>query len=144
MYPSETAREAEVGGVGARPRPQGGFELWSWYFMRVSGVVLLFLAVFHLLWMHWVIGLSNITFDTIVERWTGPLGPFWRVYDLALLVFALTHGMNGARWVINDYVHRRGWNLTLKTALGVLYALLMLMGAYVIFTFQAPSALVTP
>ncbi len=141
MYPT-TPRES--GTFGARPRPAGGFELWSWYFMRISGAVLLLLAVFHLLWMHLVIGLDNITFETIVRRWTGPLGAFWRVYDLALLVFALTHGMNGARWVINDYVHRRGWNLGLKSALGVLYALLMLMGAYVIFTFQAPPTIVAP
>ena len=141
MYPT-TPRES--GTFGARPRPAGGFELWSWYFMRISGAVLLLLAVFHLLWMHLVIGLDNITFETIVRRWTGPLGAFWRVYDLALLVFALTHGMNGARWVINDYVHRRGWNLGLKSVLGVLYALLMLMGTYVIFTFQAPPTIVAP
>jgi succinate dehydrogenase / fumarate reductase membrane anchor subunit len=125
-------------GTGPHAKPGGGFELWSWYFMRVSGVVLLLIAVFHLLWMHLKIGLNNITFETIVERWAGPLGPFWRVYDLALLAFALTHGMNGARWLINDYIHRRGWNMTLKSILGVLYALLILMGAYVILTFSAP------
>lgn len=124
---------------GARPRPAGGFELWSWFFMRISGLLLLILAVFHLLWMHLYIGLSNITFDTIVERWTGPLGPFWRLYDLALLVFALTHGMNGARWVVDDYVHSRGWNTGLKVFLWVLYAFLILAGAFVIFTFEKPA-----
>lgn len=125
--------------IGPRPRPSGGFELWSWYFMRVSGAVLLIIAVFHLLWMHLVIGLDEITFETIVVRYTGSLGPFWRVYDLALLAFALTHGMNGLRWILNDYVHSRGWNLALKTLFGVLYVLLILMGAYVIFTFRPPS-----
>ncbi len=131
-------RTPQPRGVGPRARPSGGFELWSWYFMRVSGAVLLVLAVFHLLWMHFKIGLNNITFQTIVERWTGPLGPFWRTYDWALLVFALTHGMNGARWLVNDYVRHPGWNLALKGGLGVLYALLLILGSYVILTFQWP------
>jgi len=121
---------------GARPRPGGGFELWSWFFMRISGLVLLILAVVHLLWMHIYIGLENITFDTIAGRWTGSLGPLWRVYDLALLAFALTHGMNGARWVVDDYIHRRGWNVGIKSVLWVVYAFLIIAGAYVIFTFR--------
>ena len=29
----------------SRKRPGSGFELWSWLFMRISGIVLLFLAV---------------------------------------------------------------------------------------------------
>ena len=60
------------------------------------------------------------------------------VYDLLLLVFALTHGMNGLRWVIDDYVHGRGANTVLKALFGVLFVALIIMGAYVIFTFSAP------
>ena len=30
---------------GAHPRPAGGFELAAWLFMRISGIVLLFLAL---------------------------------------------------------------------------------------------------
>ena len=37
---------------GGRERPAGGLELWSWLFMRISGIVLLFLAVGHVLIMH--------------------------------------------------------------------------------------------
>lgn len=122
----------------SRAHAGSNFERWSWYFMRVSGVVLLFIAVFHLLWMHWVIGLENIKFETIVARWTGSFGPFWRVYDLLLLTFALTHGMNGLRWVVDDYVHGRGANTILKAVFGLLFVVLIAIGAYVIFTFSAP------
>ena len=35
-----------------RERPLGGFELWAWLFMRISGLLLLILAVGHVLIMH--------------------------------------------------------------------------------------------
>jgi succinate dehydrogenase / fumarate reductase membrane anchor subunit len=123
-----------------RSRPTGRFEVFAWFFMRVSGVVLLFIAVFHLLWMHLVVGLENIDFDTIVGRWTGPLGPFWRMFDLALLLFAMLHGTNGLRWVIDDYVHPSGWNLALKSVAYTLVFILILMGMFIIFTFRPAGA----
>jgi succinate dehydrogenase / fumarate reductase membrane anchor subunit len=112
------------------------FEVLSWFFMRISGIVLLFIAVFHLLWMHLYIGLDNITFDTIVARWTGSLGAFWRAFDLALLLFAMIHGMNGLRWIIDDYIHPRGLNWAAKSVLFVVGLTLILMGSFIIFTFQ--------
>lgn len=102
--------------------------------MRLSGVVLLGLAVFHLLWMHLVIGVENIDFQTVVERWSNPL---WRLYDLALLVFALTHGVNGFRTVLEDYVRSPRRLLVIKGAVYVVAFLLMTAGTYVIFTFDA-------
>ena len=82
-------------------RPTGGFEALSWLFMRISGIVLLVMAVFHLLLMHYVIEVDNLTFAVVAERWEGP---WWRLYDFFLLAFALTHGVGGARIVIDDYV----------------------------------------
>ena len=123
-----------------RARPTGRFEVFTWFFMRVSGIVLLFIAVFHLLWMHFAIGLENIDFDTIVGRWTGPLGAFWRVYDLALLLFALVHGLNGARWVIDDYIPRPGANWAVKSIVFTLGFILILMGSFIIFSFRPTGA----
>lgn len=122
----------------ARQRPvQGGFETFSWYFMRVSGALLLIIAVLHLMLMHVYIRVENIDFAVVAERWTGAWGPFWRIYDLALLVFALAHGFNGLRWVVDDYVHRPGWNAAIKAFVGILATLVILMGAYIIFSFTA-------
>ena len=67
---------------GNRPGSSGRFEVLSWYFMRVSGAALLLLAVLHLLLMHIVIGVENITFEVIIQRWQSP---FWQVYDLSLI-----------------------------------------------------------
>lgn len=121
--------------AGARPRPAGNAEAYAWFFMRVSGVVLLFMAVFHLLWMHLVIGVDNIDFQVIAGRWSNPA---WRLYDLVLLIFALGHGANGARTVIDDYLPKGLANVAVKWALYVLAAALVLMGAHIILTFQVP------
>lgn len=116
--------------------PGSSFELYSWFFMRISGVVLLGLAVFHLFWMHIVIGVDNIDFDTVVERWNNPL---WRIYDFFLLAFALTHGINGLRVVLDDYVHRPGWVVLAKSLVFLVYVTFLGLGAYIIFTFDAPA-----
>lgn len=116
--------------------PSGNFELYSWLFMRISGVMLLGLAVFHLFWMHMVIGVDNIDFDVAAMRLENPL---WRLYDLLLLGFALTHGMNGLRIVVDDYVHRHGLAVLVKSAIFVLYAVFLIMGAYILVSFTAPA-----
>lgn len=117
--------------------PSGNFELYSWFFMRISGIVLLGLAVFHLFWMHMVIGVDNIDFDVVAQRWNNPL---WRLYDLFLLAFALAHGMNGLRIVVDDYVHPAGWAAAVKSVLFVIFALFVGMGAYIILTFPVTAA----
>ena len=113
------------------------FEVLAWYFMRLSGAVLLLVAVMHLLIMHVWYGVDAINYRFIVGRWASP----WiQVYDMALLLFALLHGVNGTRWVIDDYVHSRGWNLFLKSLLLVLTILFFMMGAQVILTFEPQAS----
>ena len=50
--PAPSERRSSSPYRGSRERPAGGFELWSWLFMRISGLVLLILAVGHILIMH--------------------------------------------------------------------------------------------
>ncbi|MFQ5341727.1 MAG: succinate dehydrogenase, hydrophobic membrane anchor protein [Anaerolineae bacterium] len=114
----------------------GTLEVYAWFFMRVTGVVLLLVLVFHLLWMHLVIGVDNINFNVVASRWQNPL---WRVFDTALLIFALSHGTNGARWVIKDYIRSPGWEIAVKWFVYLLAVVIGVMGAFVIFTFQPPA-----
>lgn len=127
--------DAIVRTEGSRGRPHGGFEFNMWLFMRVSGILIIILAFLHMYLMHFMINVEHITFKTIVERWTGAQGVFWRSYDLLLLVFAFTHGMNGARNVFDDYVHTPGWRAFLKISLWLSWFLLIGLGALIIFTF---------
>jgi succinate dehydrogenase / fumarate reductase membrane anchor subunit len=119
-----------------RVRPTSNFELYAWFFMRVSGLILLTVAVFHLLYMHIAIGVENIDFETVARRWESP---FWRLFDIFLLIFALSHGINGTRQVLDDYVHSRGWRVVARTTVFMIGFVIAVMGGYVIFTFQKPA-----
>jgi succinate dehydrogenase / fumarate reductase membrane anchor subunit len=114
------------------------FELYTWFFMRVSGAIMMVIVVFHLMYMHFIIpgGVANITYDVIVGRWTGPAGPFWRVFDLFLLLFAFTHGTSGIRYILDDYIHHDSWRTLIKTLLYLVYFVLLVLGAYIIFSFR--------
>ncbi len=118
----------------ARPRPTGDFEMYSWWFMRISALMMVALVGIHLFYMHIVLGVDAIDFDVIAARWQSP---FWRIYDLFMLVFAWLHGANGLRIVLDDYIHSQAWRTLLKSLLYLLVFLIIVLGAYVIFTFKA-------
>lgn len=126
------------------PNRRNNFEFYMWLFMRLSGVVLIVMALFHLFWMHFAYGVENMSFNTLVERWNDPADPlgglFWRTYDLILLLLAFTHGVNGARMVLGDYVHSRGWRFLVMAGLALLWVTLLAMGVSVIFFFQGRPA----
>ena len=117
----------------ARPRPASNLELYAWFFMRISAVVLFVMATFHLIYMHIILGVDAINFEIIAGRWESP---FWRLYDLFLLVFGWIHGTNGLRVILDDYIHPQGWKVLAKSILYVVAFILIVLGAYVIFTFK--------
>lgn len=130
-------RDAMVDLARSRGRPRSAFEFNMWLFMRISGILLIFLAVFHMFWLHFTVSVEKITFDTLISRWTDPAqGAFWRSYDVLLLAFAFTHGMNGARMVVDDYFHSPGWRAFIKILLLLGWFILMAFGLYIIFTFM--------
>jgi len=116
-----------------RSRPEGGAELRAWLFMRISGLILLFLALGHLVLMHLIHNVDEISYAFVAGRYAGW---FWRGYDLAMLVLAMAHGINGARILIDDYVHApRGRAI----AVGALYLVcggLLVLGAGVALFFK--------
>jgi succinate dehydrogenase / fumarate reductase membrane anchor subunit len=111
----------------------GGWETFSWYFFRVTGVALIFLALIHLFLNHVQTDVSQTQYDLVAARYSNP---FWRVYDLLLLTFALFHGLNGLRIVCEDYIASRGWRLTVQSALFIIAIAFWLMGSMTIITFQ--------
>jgi succinate dehydrogenase / fumarate reductase cytochrome b subunit len=115
-------------------------ELNIWLFMRVSGFLLIFLALIHFFLMHFFYGVEIMDFQFIIFRWMDPIsGWFWRTYDLALLFFALTHGVLGLRYSIEDYFHNRALKFLLLAGAALIWVALIIMGAFVIFTFNAAA-----
>ena len=125
-------------GYGSRPASAGGFETFSWYFFRISGVALIFLALIHIFLNHVTTDVSCTSYQLVALRYTNP---FWRLYDWLLLTLALLHGMNGLRVVIDDYVHSRGWRLTLQSVAGLVTLAYFMLGTITLITFQAAGAL---
>ncbi|HYF12228.1 MAG TPA: succinate dehydrogenase hydrophobic membrane anchor subunit [Actinomycetota bacterium] len=134
--PGTTApRSGMLGYKTGRERPAGGFELWSWLFMRISGIVLLFLAVGHVLIMHVVDeGVNRVDFAFVQDRWANPL---WRTWDWALLVLSLIHGINGLRVVVQDYVRWPGARFAINMLFYVVGFSLFVLGTIIVFTFDA-------
>ncbi len=121
-----------MNGAG-RPRPESGIELYAWLFMRVSGVVLLALALTHLAIMHVLNNIESISYQFVARRY---LTPFWRTYDLVMLWLALIHGLNGVRTLVEDYVGARGWRVVSLATLYVLGFIFLTLGSLVILTFH--------
>lgn len=127
-------------GYGARPSG-GGFETFSWYFFRISGIALIFLALIHVFLNHVSTDVSCTSYQLVAARYSSP---FWRVYDWLLLTLALLHGMNGLRIIVDDYVRNRGMRLTLQSAVGLLTLIFFLLGTVTLITFQPVAGSLGP
>ena len=84
------------------PASTGKIETIAWVAMRISGIALVLLLFGHVLIQDVLVGVQRIDIDYVAGRWASP---FWRIYDFLLLALAFTHGMNGLRRVLNDYIH---------------------------------------
>jgi succinate dehydrogenase / fumarate reductase membrane anchor subunit len=117
-----------------RPMSRGNFEKYSWIFMRISGLVLIFLVLGHLLIMNILDGgVQRINFGFVAGRWSSP---FWQMWDLLQLWLAMLHGANGMRTVINDYAEKERTRFVLRTLLYVATVFIVALGTLVIFTFD--------
>lgn len=129
-------------GYGPRPASGGGFETFSWYFFRISGIVLIFMVIIHLIIMHVTTDVACTSYAFVAARYANP---FWRLYDWVLLTLALTHGMNGLRVVIDDYARTQRTRTVLLSATGILLLVFFMLGTITLITFQpVASNLVGP
>ncbi len=126
--PRTNRRRASAG------RSKTNFEMYSWIFMRMSGLLLIVLVLGHLLIMNVLDGgVQRVNFGFVAGRWASP---FWRTWDLMQLWLAELHGTNGLRTIINDYAERDGTRFWLKMLLYASAFLVLMLGTLVIFTFD--------
>lgn len=108
----------------ARLEASSNLELFWWVFMRVSGVVLVFLLLGHM-WMNAILtDLNTIDYDYVAKRLSQTT---WKLYDWLILALGLLHGVNGLRYVLDDWVRdpaKRFWTKV------VVYGLIGFLFAY--------------
>jgi succinate dehydrogenase cytochrome b556 subunit len=115
--------------VLALGRPAGGLrqnlEAWGWLFMRWSGILLVPLVWVHVAINDVLVGVHAIDLHYVAARWAlwG-----WRAYAGFLLAITFTHGLNGLRGVVLDYVHRPAWRRRLNWVLLAVWVVWMFLG----------------
>ncbi|NDJ62182.1 MAG: succinate dehydrogenase, cytochrome b556 subunit [Chloroflexi bacterium] len=117
------AGDAQIGGVQFGRRIE---RIW-WSFMRLSGILIVPLVFGHLIMIHLIQGVFELTVqgapvvgttlvnqsgtavEFVAHRWNFLVGgvAVWRLYDIALLALVVTHGFNGLRYVLTDYTMDR-------------------------------------
>jgi succinate dehydrogenase / fumarate reductase membrane anchor subunit len=124
---------ARKGGGYQKPLGRSNFEVLSWFFMRISGLLLVLLALYHLIWWNLVIGVEHLDSEVVIERWQNPL---WRFFNIALVTFALLHGLNGARYSIEDYIRGRGAQMVVKAVVYTIGLAALAVGIFALVTFD--------
>jgi succinate dehydrogenase / fumarate reductase membrane anchor subunit len=139
--PAQVAERGAARRGGGYRKPgasRSNFELLSWFFMRISGLILIFLSLYHLIWWNLVIGVEHLDSQVVIERWNNP---FWRLFNVALVLFAMLHGLNGARYSIEDYVRRPGLQVAVKSVVYTLVLGAMTVAVFALLTFD-PATLI--
>ncbi|MFL5759519.1 MAG: succinate dehydrogenase, cytochrome b556 subunit [Thermomicrobiales bacterium] len=131
-----SARTPERTRLGYGANVPGGDQL-SWYFFRVSGIMLVILALGHILITHYLNVPSDTTFDFVSKRWANPL---WRSFDWLLLLMALWHGLLGLRLSVTDYVRPAGWRVLGNSVVWVIGIVFTVVGSITILTFNEAQA----
>ncbi|MEZ4593764.1 MAG: succinate dehydrogenase [Chloroflexota bacterium] len=113
------------------------FERYAYLFMRMSGLILLILAVGHMMIQHVLNSSGNLTLIFVAEQWNS-WG--WKAYDIFLLLFAIPHGVNGLRNVLEDYIHNPRTMKTINIILAVFVVATVIWAAIGISLFDPEAA----
>ena len=133
----------------SRFRP--GFEVFAWFFTRVTGILFLLMGAFNLIYanlaggrghldvgaqMRWAFfPISFHVSSTTVEVAPNFANPFWQVYSFLLVAFAATHGFNGLRVILDDYVDQPLLMAWLRALLVGAWLFVLLAAIFLIFVF---------
>lgn len=134
-----------------RKIPQVGWNLEyvMFLFTRLSGLAIFILAIVGIASALWMGGRTQMDLGTII-RWTffpnpnhvldseipdvtlGWANGFWQIMQMLVVFFGATHGFNGMRVVIEDYIHNKALQLFLRLVIFLLWIFAMILGVYVI------------
>jgi succinate dehydrogenase / fumarate reductase membrane anchor subunit len=135
----------------ARGRAGGRFELYAWFFTRITGILFLLMGAFNIAYANLAGGRGNMDVaaqmrwaffpipfhveSTSVEVTPNFSNPFWQVYSFILLAFAATHGFNGLRVILEDYVSSPLALAWLRGILVAVWLFVLLSAIFLIFVY---------
>ncbi len=135
----------------ARGRTGSKFETTMWFFTRVTGILFLLLGAFNLVYanltggygkmdvgaqMRWAFfPISFHVESSAVEVTPNFSNPFWQAYSFLMVAFAATHGFNGLRVILTDYIRRPLLLAWVKAILFLLWVLVLVAAAFLVFVF---------
>jgi len=139
--------------MSTRPAPQVGFsfEYLMWIFTRISGCALILLASVGLasaLWMgartqmglgdlmRWMFfpNSYHVVNTNVPDVTLGWANAYWNVMQILIIIFAGTHGFNGLRVVIEDYIGASWLRVFLRGLIFLVWLFMLIVAFYVILT----------
>ena len=117
---------------------QSNFERYAFLFMRLTGIGLIILAVGHVVIQHVVNDVHDLTLEVVAATWNS-WG--WKVYDMLLLAFAIPHGVNGLRNVLEDYIHNKQTVKVINIILVIFVVVTLIWAGFAIASFDSSTVL---
>ncbi len=120
------------------------FELYAWFYVRVSGVLFLLMGAFDILYINLVAGRGSVGAGEQM-RWaffpisfhSSVVSPntFWQIWSFLLVSMAITHGLNGLRIILDDYIRHPLWLKWLQATVWLTWAVFIAMTTWIVFSF---------
>jgi len=135
----------------SRTVPQRGLNLEyaMWIFTRLSGLTMYILALVGIVAALAMGARTQMSMETLL-RWTfipnpnyvlnsdipdvtlGWANAFWQIMSILMIFFAGTHGLNGVRTVLEDYIGNTWLRPLLRGLLFLIWLLMLVLGVYVV------------
>lgn len=126
------------------------FEYYTWLFTRLSGIFMLLMAAFGIVYANLAGGrtlmdmptqyrwsffptywhVQNSDIPDVFPNWSNS---FWQIYAVLLFLVAAMHGFNGLRVVAEDYIHRPYLLLFAKWLVLILFLFTLFAGTIIVF-----------
>lgn len=139
--------------MSSRPAPKLGFsfEYLMWIFTRISGIILILLALIGMSAAFWMGARKQLDVGALM-RWTffpnsyhvvnsnipdvtlGWANAYWQVMQMLIVFFGVTHGVNGLRVVLEDYMGSSWGRVFLRGFLFLFWMFMLIVAMYVILT----------
>jgi succinate dehydrogenase / fumarate reductase membrane anchor subunit len=130
------------------PHPGWNFDYVMFLFTRISGLAFFLLAIIGLLAALYMGARLHMNVGTLM-RWTFFPNPnhvldseipnidpwangLWQIFQILILFLAGTHGLNGLRVVLEDYIKPQGLQLLIRFLIFILWIFMLMVAVYVV------------